>query len=90
MARRPDAHGGTIGPSFRLWRPYFWKHSVAHRRVGERVKPDKLAVGVVGEDVGALGRLPLEGDGGQDDDLVAIGDEVVRLGTEVFVQKLPL
>ena len=40
-----------------------------------------LPVGVVGEDVGVLARLALEGHRGQHHDLVAIGDEVVRRGS---------
>ena len=36
------------------------EHPVRHNLVGERVERDELALGVVGEHVGALDRLPLE------------------------------
>ena len=53
---------------------------VAQRRVADRVECDQLALVVIGEDIGVLVRLALERDRGQDDHLVAVGDEIVRLG----------
>ena len=48
-------------------------------------RPTSLALAVVGEDVGVLPTLsPSSVDRGQDHDLVAVGDEVVRLGAEVL------
>jgi len=65
------------------------EHPVWRRLVSERVERDELAVAVVGEDVGALDGLALEVNRGQDDDFVAFGDEVVRLGAEVLAHELP-
>ena len=62
---------------------------VERRRVAERLERDQLAVVVEGQHVGALGRLAPELAGGEDDDLVALGDEVVRGGAEVLAHELP-
>src|SRR4029079_19411966 len=64
------------------------EHPVGHLGVGPGVDRAELASAVVGEDVGALDCLALEVDGREYDDLVAVGDEIVRLGPEVLAPEL--
>ena len=64
------------------------EHPVGHLGIGPGVERDELAAAVVGEDVGALDCLALEVDGGEYDDLVTVGDEIVRLGSEVLAPEL--
>ena len=66
------------------------EHPVGHLGVGPGVERDELAAAVVGEDVGALDCVALERDGRVYDDLVAVGDEIVRLGAEVLAPELCL
>ena len=57
---------------------------VGHGLVAERVEGDELAVAVIGQDVGVLDGLAFEFDGGEHDDLVALGDGVVRVCAEAL------
>jgi hypothetical protein len=55
------------------------EHAVGDGRIAELLERDEPPVGVVGEDVGGLHRLAIEMDRREDHDLLAVGDEVVRL-----------
>ena len=54
----------------------FGEQVVGDRLVGERVEPDELALCVVGKNVRALDRLAIKVNRGQDNDLVAVSNEV--------------